>query len=280
MKTSTRPEVAYGADVRTLTEEEIGTRYVLVAVRILVDPNDPKDVEAVRALQDAIKVEPAGRTRERSKIPNWDPSSQIKVRDALLELARRYPTPRACSGQGKVDPVRHLIGAAAAWGGNPRQDAIYLNVTPPNNDGKTIYRLTVKDVPVDGFWSISVYDAKGYYEPNPDNAYSLNNITAKTGEDGSYRDPVRRLRRQNRQLPADSGRMELSGAPLSPAARDRERRVDISRAAGGAMIGRILARPAAVSSRRSTWMTRRGAACRSPRSVRILRRLGAAFLRC
>ena len=50
---------------------------------------------------------------------------------------------------------------------------------PAKNDGKTVYKLDVKDVPVDGFWSISVYNAKGYFEPNPQNAYTLNNITAK-----------------------------------------------------------------------------------------------------
>ena len=87
--------------------------------------------------------------------------------------------------KGEVDPVRQLIGAASAWGGNPEKDALYLNVTPAQNDGKTVYRLDVKDVPVDGFWSISVYNAKGYFEPNALNAYTLNNITAKKGADGS-----------------------------------------------------------------------------------------------
>jgi hypothetical protein len=49
-----------------------------------------------------------------------------------------------------------LIKATAeAWGGNPDKEAKYLNVFPPNNDAKTVYRLMVKDVPVDGFWSIS-----------------------------------------------------------------------------------------------------------------------------
>ena len=84
-----------------------------------------------------------------------------------------------------VDPLRHLIGAASAWGGNPEKDALYLNVVPAHNDGKTVYKLNVKDVPVDGFWSISVYNANGYFEPNPESAYTLNNITAKPGEDGS-----------------------------------------------------------------------------------------------
>jgi hypothetical protein len=85
----------------------------------------------------------------------------------------------------KVDPVRHFIGTAAAWGGNPDEAAVYLNITPTKDDGTTIYRLTVQDVPVDGFWSISVYNAEGYFEPNESGAYSLNNITGKKGTDGS-----------------------------------------------------------------------------------------------
>ena len=72
-----------------------------------------------------------------------------------------------------------------AWGGNPEKDAIYLNVTPKKNDGKTIYKLKVKDVPVDGFWSVSLYNAKGYFEKNKQNAYTLNNITAKKSDDGT-----------------------------------------------------------------------------------------------
>jgi hypothetical protein len=39
---------------------------------------------------------------------------------------------------------------------------------------------------VDGFWSISVYNEKGFFEKNNLNAYSLNNLTAKPNEDGSF----------------------------------------------------------------------------------------------
>ena len=62
------------------------------------------------------------------------------------------------------------------------------------NDGKTVYRVTMKDVPVDAFWSISVYNAKGYFEKNDLNAYSLNNLTAKPNAGRVVHDPVRRLR--------------------------------------------------------------------------------------
>ncbi len=180
------PEVHYGAAVRTLTKDEIGTRYALVGVRILVNPDDPKDVETVHALQDAIEVSQPGGPGKFT-IPNWDASSQIKVRNALLELASTIPDTKGMFGpRGQVDPVRHLVGSAAAWGGNPEQDALYLNVTPPKNDGKTVYKLNVKNVPVDGFWSISVYDDKGHFAPNAQNAYSLNNLTAKPGDDGSF----------------------------------------------------------------------------------------------
>jgi hypothetical protein len=40
-------------------------------------------------------------------------------------------------------------------------------------------------VPVDGFWSVSVYNAQGFFEKNAHNAYTLNNITAKREADGS-----------------------------------------------------------------------------------------------
>jgi hypothetical protein len=178
------PAVIYDAGAHTLTREKIGTRYVLIAVRILVDPANPKDLEEVHKLQDAIKVEQ--KSSGRFEPPNWDTASQKKVRDALLVLGATLPDSKRMFGpKDQVDPVRHLIGTAMAWGGNPEKDAIYLNITPKENDGKTIYKLTVKGVPVDAFWSISVYNAKGYFEPNKENAYTLNNITAKKGEDGS-----------------------------------------------------------------------------------------------
>ena len=120
------------------------------------------------------------------KSPSVDKASQDKVREALLTLASTmHKFTGAFGTKQEVDPVIYLIGAAAGWGGNPDKAAKYDNMNVPNNDGKQVYKLIVKDTPVDGFWSISVYNAKGYFEPNAYNAYSLNNISAQTNPDGS-----------------------------------------------------------------------------------------------
>lgn len=179
-------ELRYGGGTYPLDQASVGTRYVLAAIRTLVDPNDPEDLAAVHKLQDAMQVDQPGGPGS-FEIPAWDKPSQDAARKALLELAAQLPDTKKMFGtEDEVDPVRRLIGAASAWGGNPEQGALYLNVTPAKNDGTTVYRLEVpKDVPVDGFWSVSRYNAKGYYTPNALNAYTLNNVTAKANEDGS-----------------------------------------------------------------------------------------------
>ena len=178
------PAVYYGAGTRTLTRENVGTRYAMVGIRTLADPNDPKDLAQVHALQDAIKVSQKGAGK--LELPNWDQVSQKSIRDALLALNDHTGGfAHAFGPKGQVDPVRHLIGTAAGWGGNPDKDATYLSVTPAKNDGTTVYKVTVKDVPVDAFWSISVYNAKGYFEKNSSDAYTLNDITAKKSADGT-----------------------------------------------------------------------------------------------
>ena len=91
------------------------------------------------------------------ELPEWDAVSQKKVRDALLVLATTMPDFKQCFGtKEQVNPVRHLVASAAAWGGNPDKDATYLNFTPAKNDGITAYQVIVKDVKVDAFRSISV----------------------------------------------------------------------------------------------------------------------------
>src|SRR6266403_506063 len=175
----------YIAGTYTLTRTMIGTRYAIAVVRFLVDFSDKGDVEQVHALQDAIEF------RQKNpgtfEVPHWDMASLKRVQAALLRLGATLSDTRRMFGadENQVDPVRHLIGSAMLWGGYPEKDALYLPITPARNDGSTIHKLRVGDVPVDGFWSLTVYNSQGYLQPNQYNAYSVNSITAKKGADGS-----------------------------------------------------------------------------------------------
>jgi hypothetical protein len=162
--------------------DDVGTRYALFATRILVDPADRFDVATVTALQDQLDVRAS--SAKPFVLPHYDPESFDGVRAALKELAR-YSTTSAGTfgGPDEVQPVHHLIGAAAGWGGLPEREAVYVNVDPGLAVGR--YRLTVGEVPVDGFWSVTVYDAAGFLVPNDLDAYAINDITAERDPDGS-----------------------------------------------------------------------------------------------
>ena len=177
--------VDYGQGEYTFTNDKVGTRYLCILFRTFVDANDPTDIKAANELQDQIAV------RQKSPgtfaVPQWDEASLTKVRDAINVLAATRSSARGMFGsKSEVDPISHLLGTAYGWGGNPDKDAIYDNEVPEKNDGKTPYVLTVSEkVPVDGFVSITVYNAKGFMEKNDLDAYSVNNVTAKRNSDGS-----------------------------------------------------------------------------------------------
>lgn len=182
------PEVVYNPGPHTFTKEQIGTRYVAMAVRTFVNPNDAADVKTVHGLQDRFTVDQ--KEVGKFEVPTWEPMSLKKIREALLALTAAnggLDSSRMFGRKDQVDPVQHLLGTAAGWGGNPREDALYTGGEPKNNDGKTAYQLTLKDVPVDGFWSVSVYNKEGFFEKNSRNAYTINNVTAKPSADGSVR---------------------------------------------------------------------------------------------
>jgi hypothetical protein len=178
--------VVYRPGTYTFTKEQIGTRYVVCVVRTFIDPNDPSDVTKVHALQNALTVTQSAMGT--FDIPDWDRASLDAIRNALNALAAAnggLDSARMFGRKDQVDPVQHLLGTAAGWGGNPPADALYFGVQPQKSDGRTAHRLTVRDVPVDGFWSISVYNKDGFFEQNARGVYSVNNVTAKPNADGS-----------------------------------------------------------------------------------------------
>jgi hypothetical protein len=176
--------IEQGPETFTLTREMVGTRYAIVLLRTFADPNDPADMRDAMALQDRVQARQAAAGS--FEAPEWDGTSLETVRGALNVLAATKSDTSGFFGEkAKLNPIDHLLGTAYGWGGLPRDAAVYQGGMPQLNDGKTPYTLTVREAPVDGFWSITVYNAKGYMEPNPLNAYSVNNVTAKPNPDGS-----------------------------------------------------------------------------------------------
>jgi len=179
------PVLKNGPGEVRLTIDSVGTRYAMALVRTFADPNNPEDMKKAHALQDAIRVEQA--SAGKLELPDWDEASLVETRKQLNALAVKVSSyPDAFGRRGEADPIQHLMGSAFGWGGNPQRGAMYFNVAPEKNDGKTAYTLTMpKDVPVEAFWSVTVYNKDGFFTPNDLDAYSFNSITAKRDDDGS-----------------------------------------------------------------------------------------------
>lgn len=177
--------VMYAPGTYTFTKEDVKTRYVFFIIRTFADPNSKEDLEKAFAVQEKVAFEQ--KSPGKLELPQWNEEEVVKLRKAINVLTATVKDSSKLFGwYDELDPINHCLGAAIGWGGLPYKAALYLNVVPEKNDGKTPYVLHVpKEVPVDGFWSISVYNKEGFFEKNKYNAYTLNNVTAKKNKDGS-----------------------------------------------------------------------------------------------
>lgn len=176
-------KVFHGGGTYPLNMAEFDTQYVMVLVRTLIDRSDPADIALANILQDGMKIEAS--SAEPYHHPVYDQQSYQSVNKAFVELGRHMPDTKDAFGRkGEVKELRHAIIAAVGWGGMPASAVYYLNVEPNLPVGE--YQLTVKDVPVDAYWSLSVYDRDGFIEENRFDAYSVTNIFGTPNSDGSF----------------------------------------------------------------------------------------------
>jgi len=167
-----------------LTRDSVGTRFAYVTIRTFYNAGDSDDLPKAHAAQDKIKISGGGDGP--FEAPDWNTDQLAVARKALSDLAvLGFDAAYAFGRKEEVRPVDYLVGAAAGWGGLPRTAASYIVSSVEKNDGKTPYAVTVKDVPVDAFWSITVYNADGYLEANDLGVNSYNNFSAKPNQDGS-----------------------------------------------------------------------------------------------
>ncbi|WP_282150758.1 DUF1214 domain-containing protein [Ruegeria atlantica] len=175
--------VFFGGGTYTLDIKTFDTPYVIVFMRTLVDASDPDDVAAVNAIQDAMTIEAASSKPFIS--PDYNEKDPEDLISETLRLGRFAPdATRTFGPKPEVDPLRHFIGTAVGWGGLPETEAFYASIEPNLPVGT--YKINVPaDVPVGAFWSVSLYNAAGFFEENPRDAYSVNSITGTPNDDGS-----------------------------------------------------------------------------------------------
>jgi hypothetical protein len=166
-----------------LTVQEFDTPYVLLAARVLVDASDPEDLARVNQVQDGFSL--TATADEPLALPEYDEESFSRIRESLLaEAAKGFSGTHGMFGsKAQVDPHTHMVGTAGGWGGLPEQEAYYTSVEPHLPVGR--YSITANDVPVNAFWSITVYGADGFMHKNDLDAYSVNSVSGAKNPDGS-----------------------------------------------------------------------------------------------
>mgnify|MGYP001822124521 FL=1 len=138
-----------------LTEDEVGTRFAMLLFRTFVDAGDPDDAARAHAVQDGIVIDGGGEGP--FVAPDWDLENLAAARKAVSDLAAAVglDASRSFGRRGEVDPLDHLVGMAG-WAGQPAKMAEGIIGAVEMNDGKTPHVVTLRDVPVDAFWSITV----------------------------------------------------------------------------------------------------------------------------
>ncbi|MAC77979.1 MAG: carboxylesterase [Rhodobacteraceae bacterium] len=176
-------KVFHGGGAYTLDQATFDTPFVIAVMRTLVDAADPADIKAVNDIQDAMTLQVAA--DDPFDAPEYNHDDFEHILKTTLELARSIPdSARTFGSKAQVDPIRHFIGTAYGWGGLPETEAFYLNVDPGLPVGA--YRIEVPaKVPVGAFWSVSLYNADGYFQQNALGAYSVNSVTGKREADES-----------------------------------------------------------------------------------------------
>ena len=170
----------------TFSAKDVGTRYAAFGVRMFMNPADPDDLAAVHALQDKFKLQ-AG-SSEPFTLPDYDMEryhTLFKMVQQLVAFAGK-DTIGSMGKRGEVDSLKHTVATIAGWGLLPPENAMYQAVQL-NLSTKKKYKIDVPaDVPVEAFWSISMYNAQGFFQKNDLGVYSLNSVTAQRNADDSF----------------------------------------------------------------------------------------------
>jgi hypothetical protein len=109
---------------------------------------------------------------------------------ANVPFFKLAPSPEQVPGE--VSYLRLAAGTKGAWGAPVAAHSTYQMMFFDNNNeilngSKGTYSITTKEPEVDAFWSVTVYDTErgGFFHPNKDDRYHINNTSAVRNDDGT-----------------------------------------------------------------------------------------------
>jgi len=164
----------------TITQEEMGSRYVMIVIRTQANVENAKDMEKANALQEKLEIHQKDRGSYKAS-NSWDMDEILAMRAKYQKITKdkNLTTDDFFGPKGERSLELHNAGTSFGWGGFTSEQAAYPNYFPTSSKPQT---LTLKDVPAKAFWSITVYDKGGY--PQTD-TYNINSQFAKKNGDGS-----------------------------------------------------------------------------------------------
>lgn len=157
-----------------------GCKYVMIVIRTQVNMKDSVDLDIVSKLQDELKLTQEDRGKY-VQSNQWSMDEILAMRKKFQKITdeKRISSDMMFGKKEDLTLENHNCGTAYGWGGFTKDQAVYPGYTPESTTPST---LTLKNVPVNAFWSITVYDKDGF--PQGD-IYNINSSFATTNEDGS-----------------------------------------------------------------------------------------------
>jgi len=191
----------YGEKPENVEGELIESPSLLVVVIIRVevkDKNDLEDLESAQRLFYGLDISGPGII----EFPVVDVLSSFdeKVVERANEMMdsvfanvpffKLVPSPEEVPDE--VSYLRLAAGTKGGWGAPVAAHSTYQMMFFDNNNeelngSKGSYSLTTEEPEVDAFWSVTVYDTKrgGFFHPNKDDRYHINNTSAVRNNDGT-----------------------------------------------------------------------------------------------
>ncbi len=152
--------VYYGGGTYSVYPKTV-TDFVVINIRIQVNPNDPKDIAKANAIQDQYKIVfPAGYTPKTFQPIDWNKDQLKSLQEHYAKVAETRGVSKTMGARGTIPQEDIDVGAAVATGLLPDQHAWYSFKTYKVKKDicyTATYPVPGMTNPVLGFYSMTIY---------------------------------------------------------------------------------------------------------------------------